>query len=93
MKKKDLSDLKKARNHLIRAITEGIIGTGFALKGARNLLKEREGRKLISDFTGKFMRRGFGLMMKLADTLEHIEEGKPKKSKTSKKRTRKIKVE
>ncbi|HXG30687.1 MAG TPA: hypothetical protein VNK81_03495 [Thermodesulfobacteriota bacterium] len=90
MKKRDLRDFKRARNHFIRAVTEGIIGTGFAIKGARNLLKEREGRGLVSAFTGRFMRRGFGFIMRLAESLERMEKGKPG---ASKKRKRKIKVE
>jgi hypothetical protein len=93
MKKKDLSDLEKARDHFIRATTEYIIGTGFALKGARNLLKQREGRKLAADFTKRFIRRGFDWVTNLSDVLRSGEESKPTRSRTSRKKTRKVKVE
>jgi hypothetical protein len=93
MKKRELSDLQKARQHFIRATTEWIIGTGFALKGVRNLVREGDGKKLISDLTGKFVGRGLGMMMNLAEMLNQMEQSKSKRPKSSRKRTRKIRVE
>jgi hypothetical protein len=93
MKKKDLSDLEKARDHFIRATTEGIIGTGFALKGIRNLMKESEGRKLVADFTGKFIGRGFDLVTNLSDILKPSKESSSTKPRNRKKRTKKVEIE
>jgi hypothetical protein len=92
-KKNEASDLKKARDHFIRATTEWIIGSGFALKGMRNLLRKGEGRKLIYDVTGKSIRRGFNIMTNLADILKSQQERKTTRPKTRGKKTRKIKVE
>jgi hypothetical protein len=92
MKKKNLSDLEKARSHLIRATTELIIGTGFAIKGVKNLLKEREGRKLVYNVAEQSIRKGFNLMTNLADILKSLIERKSPKSKRGKIR-RKIKIE
>ena len=92
-KKNDASDLKKARDHFIRATTEWIIGSGFALKGMRNLLRKGEGRKLIFDVAGKSIRRGFNIMTSLADILKSQQESKTTRPKTRGKKKRKIKVE
>ena len=92
-KQKDLSELQKARDHFIRATTEWIIGSGFALKGMKNLLREGEGRKLIYDVAGKSIRRGFNMMTRLADILKSQQDSKTTRSKTRGKKTRKIKIE
>ncbi len=92
-KKDDVSDLKKARDHFIRATTEWIIGSGFALKGMKNLLRKGEGRKLIYDVAGKSIRKGFNIMTNLADILKSQQERKTTRPKARGKKTRKIKVE
>jgi hypothetical protein len=92
MKKRNLTDLEKARDHFIRATTESIIGAGFAIKGVRNLLGQREGRKLASEFALKFIKTGMDLMANPFDILRS-KETKPSKSKARGKKTRKVKVE
>lgn len=92
MKKKNLTDLEKARDHFIRATTESIIGAGFAIKGVRNLLGRREGRKLASDFALKFIKTGMDLMANPFDVLRS-KEAKSAKSKTRGKKMRKVKIE
>ncbi|MGE5443798.1 MAG: hypothetical protein ACM3SR_04255 [Ignavibacteriales bacterium] len=92
MKKKNLTDLEKARDHFIRATTESIIGAGFAIKGVRNLLGQREGRKLASDFALKFIKTGMDLMANPFDVLRS-KEAKSAKSKTRGKKMRKVKIE
>jgi hypothetical protein len=92
MKKKNLTDLEKARDHFIRATTESIIGAGFAIKGVRNLLGRREGRKLASEFALKFIKTGMDLMANPFDILRS-KETQPSKPKARGKKTRKVKVE
>jgi hypothetical protein len=93
MKKKNLSDLEKARGHFIKATTEIVIGSGFALKGIRNLLKEREGRQIVYDLVGNLLGRGANIVTKLADVLTQVETGSPKQRITVKKKIRKVKIE
>ena len=93
MKKKNVSDLEKARGHFLRATTETIIGTGFALKGIKNLLKQRKGKKIIFGITGNLIEKGFNLATKLSDVLTQVESGRPAKQKTQKKKVRKVKIE
>lgn len=93
MKKKHLSDLDKARSHFVKAATEWIIGAGFAIKGIKNLLRDSEGRELISNAAGSSIKKGLGLMMTLSDILKEKEEKKPSRSKSSGKKSRKIKIE
>ncbi len=92
-KQKEQNDLQKAKDHFIKATTEWVIGSGFALKVMKNLLREREGRKLIYDIAGKSFRKGFNIMTNLADILKSQKEGKAIRPKTRGKKTRKIKVE
>ena len=93
MKKKNVSDLEKARDHFLRATTETIIGTGFALKGIKNLLKQRKGKKIIFGVKGNLIEKGFNLATKLSDVLTQVESGRPAKQKTQKKKMRKVKIE
>ncbi len=90
MKKKNLTDLEKARDHFIRATTESIIGAGFAIKGMRNLLRQREGRKLAADFAVRFIKTGIDLV---TNPLRAYKETKPAKPNTRRKKTRKVKIE
>ena len=93
MKKKNVSDLEKARDHFLRATTETIIGTGFVLKGIKNLLKRRKGKKIIFGISGNLIEKGFNLATKLSDVLTQVESGRPAKQKTQKKKVRKVKIE
>lgn len=93
MKKKNLTDLEKARDHFIRATTESIIGAGFAIKGVKNLLGQREGRKLAADFALRFIKTGMDLMANPFDVLRSSKETKPAKPKARGKKTRKVKIE
>ncbi|MGH7793001.1 MAG: hypothetical protein ACREOB_11870 [Thermodesulfobacteriota bacterium] len=92
-KKNEVSDLKKARDHFIRATTEWIIGSGFALKGMKNLLMRGGSRKLVYDVAATSIKRGFNLMTNVADILKSQQERKTTRRKTRGKKTRKIKVE
>ncbi len=93
MKKKNLSDLEKARDHFIRATTEIITGTGFALKGMRKLLKRRKGRELIYGLTGNLIGKGFSLVTKLPDVLTQAESRRHARQRTHKKKMRKVEIE
>lgn len=93
MKKTNLTDLEKARNHFIRATTESIIGAGFAIKGVKNLLGQREGRKLAADFAVRFIKTGMDLIANPFDILKPSKKTKPTRSKTRGKKTRKVKIE
>lgn len=91
--RKNGDDLKKAGEHLIRATIEGIIGAGLAVKGLKSLMKESEGRKLIIDLSGKFIGLGLGFMMSLPEIIKEVREAKSKRTKTSRKKSRKIKID
>jgi hypothetical protein len=93
MKKKNLSDLEKARDHFLRAFTEIIIGADFAIKGTRELLSEREGRKMMIGLTGGLIRKGFNLATKLSDLLTQVQSEKPAKQRARRKRMRKVEIE
>lgn len=97
MKKENLDDLGKARSHFVKAATEWIVGAGFALKGVSGLLKESEGRRLITDFAFRYMGKGAGLAANLSNLLKSFEACKPEKTKSrpkkAGKRTRKVGVE
>ena len=77
----------------MRATTETIIGTGFVLKGIKNLLKRRKGKKIIFGISGNLIEKGFNLATKLSDVLTQVESGRPAKQKTQKKKVRKVKIE
>src|ERR1700737_3247197 len=91
MKKKNLTDLEKARDHFIRATTESIVGAGFAIKGVRNLLGQREGRKLASDFALRFIKTGMDLMANPFDVLSS-KKTKAQKPKPAGKRRGKLRL-
>jgi hypothetical protein len=93
MKKGKLSDLDKAREHFLKAATEGIIGAGFAIKGISGLLKESEGRRVLGELALSFIGKGVGLAVNLPSILNPLEKGKPRTKTGRKKRTRKAKVE
>lgn len=93
-KKKQLDDLIKARDHLLRATAEGIVGTGYAVKGIRNLIKEKDSRKFLLDSTGKLLGTGFAIMMTFADIIRQTNDDKSKQTrKKTRKRTRQIKID
>ena len=93
MKKGKSSDLDKAREHFLKAATEGIIGAGFAIKGISGLLKESEGRRVLGDLALSFIGKGVGLALNLSNILNPVEEVKSRTKAGRKKRTRKAKVE
>jgi len=63
-KEVDLEELGKAGEHLIMSATELVVGTGFAIKGVKNLLEEKEGRKLLLELPFKAMSKGFDMVKK-----------------------------
>ncbi len=91
MKKKELSELKKAREHFVKGTTEWLIGTGFAIKGIKRLLEKEKGRKFAYDLTVQSLRKGVGLVGNLAYLL--FKSGVNRTKGKSKRRSRKIKVE
>jgi len=93
MKKKNLSDLEKAREHFLKAFTETIIGADFAIKGARNLLRQRKGRRRMVGLTESLIRKGFNLATKLSDVLTQVRSEKPAKQRARRKKMRKVEIE
>ena len=94
MKKKNLSDLEKAREHFLKAFTETIIGADLAIKGARNLLRQRKGRRrMMIGLTESLIRKGFNLATKLSDVLTQVRLEKPDKQRARRKKMRKVEIE
>ncbi len=87
----DLSDLSKAGEHLIMGATELVVGTGFAVKGVKELLQKEEGRKFVRDLPSKAVSKGFEVVKEARDILR--ERKKKKSSQAGSKRSRKINVE
>lgn len=87
----DLSDLGRAGEHFIASAAEFVVGAGFALKGARELLKNEEGRQFLRDLPSKAADKGFELLTEITDQLEEKEKNKSKRSKRT--TSRKIEVE
>ncbi len=92
MKKKNLTYLEKARDHFLKAFTEIGIGAEFAIKGTRNLLSEREKRKIMFGLTESLFRKGFDLATKLTDVLTQLQSKKPAKQRPRRKRVRKVEI-
>ncbi|MEM7008984.1 MAG: hypothetical protein AAF462_07610 [Thermodesulfobacteriota bacterium] len=87
----DLSDLTKAGEHFIASAAEFVVGAGFAMKGAKNLMDNEEGRQFLRDLPSKAAEKGFEF---LTEVTEQIKEKEKRKSKrTSRSRSRKIEVE
>jgi hypothetical protein len=92
-KKKKQDELKKARGHLVRAATEGILGVEYAVKGLKNLLRESEGRELFFNLTGRFIELGVGFMTSLPEIVKQVREYKSESTDRSRKKSRKIKID
>jgi hypothetical protein len=89
--KVDLSDLGKAGEHFIVSATEMVVGTGFAIKGVKDLLQKEEGRKFVCELPFKAVSKGFEIVKKAG---EEIKERRKSGAKgTRGKRSRKINVE
>ncbi len=89
----DLQDLGKAGEHFIMGAAELVVATGYAIKGVKNLLDDKEGRKFVRDFPIKMMERGFEVVKEIRDNLDEKERSRTKKPKRGSKRNRKIDVE
>ena len=87
----DLSDLSRAGEHFIASAAEFAVGAGFAIKGARDLLKDEEGRQFLRELPSKAADKGFELLQEATEQLKEKERKKSKKSGSS--RGRKIEVE
>jgi hypothetical protein len=89
--KVDLSDLGKAGEHFIVSATEMVVGTGFAIKGVKELLEKEEGRKFVCELPFKAVSKGFELVKKAGEEIKERRKGGAKG--TRGKRSRKINVE
>ena len=92
-KKKKKDELEQAREHLVRATTEGILGVEYAVKGLRNLLKESEGRELVFDLTGRVIGLGLGFLTSLPEIVKQVREYESGSTDRSRKKSRKIKID
>ena len=90
-KKQD--ELKKAREHLIRATAEGILGAGYAVKGVKHLLRDSEGRGQLIKLTGRFIGLGLGFVMSVPEIVKQVKEYKSESNDKSRKKSRKIKID
>lgn len=89
--KVDLSDLSRAGEHFITSAAEFVVGTGFALKGTRDLLGSEDGRQFLRDFPSKAAEKGFEFLTEVTERLKEKEKKKTKR--TTRNRSRKIDVE
>jgi len=89
--KVDLSDLGKAGEHFIVSATEMVVGTGFAIKGVKDLLRKEEGRRFVCELPFKAVNKGFELVKKAGEEIKERRKGGAKG--TRGKRSRKINVE
>lgn len=87
----DLGDLSKAGEHFITSAAEFVVGTGFAIKGVKDLLKNEEGRKFLKELPSKAAGKGLEFLTELTEQIKEKEKSKSKR--TRKKRSRKIEVE
>lgn len=84
----DLTELRKAGEHFIMGAMEFVVGTGFAVKGMKELMENEDGRKLIRDFPSRAASRGFDLLVRARDQMKARA-----KSGDGAKRSRKIDIE
>ena len=89
--KVDLSDLGKAGEHFLVSATEMVVGTGYAIKGVRELLQKEEGRKFVCELPFKAVSKGFEIVKKAGEQVK--ERRKSRAGGTRGKRSRKINVE
>lgn len=87
----DLSDLSRAGEHFITSAAEFVVGAGFAVKGAKDLLDNEKGRKYLKELPSKVADKGLEFLTEVTEQLKEKEKNKSKKS--SKNRSRKIEVE
>lgn len=87
----DLSDLSKAGEHFITSAAEFVVAAGFAIKGAKELLNNEDGRQFLRDLPSKATEKGFEFLTEVTEQLK--EKEKKKSNRTRSKRTRKIEVE
>lgn len=87
----DLTDLGKAGEHFIVGATEMVVGTGFAIKGVKELLEKEEGRKFVCELPLKVVDKGFELVRKVGEQMKERRKSGAKGS--SGKRSRKIDIE
>lgn len=89
----DLSDLSRAGEHFITSAAEFVVGAGFAMKGAKDLLENEEGRKYLRELPSKATSKGIEFLTLVTEQLKEKEKNKNKSKRTGKKRSRKIEVE
>ena len=87
----NLTDLGKAGEHFIVGATEMVVGTGFAIKGVKELLEKEEGRKFVCELPFKAVNKGFELVRRAGERMKERRKSGAKGS--SGKRSRKIEVE
>jgi len=87
----DLSELTRAGEHFITSAAEFVVGAGFAIKGAKDLLNNKEGRNFLRELPSKVAGKGFEFLTEVTEQLKEKEKNKSKR--TSRNRSRKIEVE
>lgn len=87
-----VSDISKAGEHLLVSATEGILATGYALKGIKGLLNNGEGRKKLINTPNVIIKEGFNALNHFVDYMHSRREDNKKRARTNKK-SRKIEVE
>lgn len=92
-KRKKKDELKKAREHLVRATTEGILGAEHAVLGLRNLLSESEGKEIFFNLTGRLIGLGLSFMASLPEIIKQVREYKSESTDRSRKKSRQIKID
>lgn len=87
----DLASLGRAGEHFIAGATEMVVGTGFAIKGMKELLEHEEGRKFICELPFKVVSTGFDMAKKAGQKIK--DRRKERAGSRGGKRSRKINVE
>lgn len=87
----DLGDLSRAGEHFIASAAEFVVGAGFAIKGAKDLLNSEEGRKFLRELPSKATGKGFEFLTEVTEQLKEKEKKKSNRSRS--KKSRKIEVE
>lgn len=87
----DLADLSRAGEHFITSAAEFVVGAGYAIKGAKDLLNNEEGRKFLRELPSKAADKGFEFLTEVTEQLKEKEKNKSRKS--TRNRSRKIEVE
>jgi len=89
----DLSDLSRAGEHFITSAVEFVVGAGFAIKGAKDLLNNDEGKKFLKELPSRAAEKGLEFLTEVTEQLKEKEKNKSKRTIKNRTRSRKIEVE